>query len=247
VLLSGLALAEQGQTTPSFSKQQNRDDLAAIAAQMPSHCSAFLFSPVQGYGPAWKYQLDAMWVQLETGVPTLNGYSGNSPPGWALGDTNLRGPGDEYHLALQVNHWLRERQLDSAGVCWLKVGLQEGPYRARFVKQELPTSLTAGERGWGSVTYRNEGNEPWRVGEMFRLGSQAPRDNQRWGLNRVELPSEVLPGQEVTFRFSLLAPPAPGEYPFQWRMVREQHQWLGELSPLQTIQVQAAAPAATGP
>ncbi|MHB8875047.1 MAG: hypothetical protein ACYC8T_15285, partial [Myxococcaceae bacterium] len=130
--LSAVVLLEQGETTPAYDKLQLREDVTAIAAAIPAGCGAFVLSPLQGYGPMWKYQIDAMWAQMQSGVPTLNGYSGNSPPGWPLGDTNLHEERDEHRVNFQVNQWIQLQKLDPSTVCWVKVGFQEGPYRAEF-------------------------------------------------------------------------------------------------------------------
>lgn len=238
VLLALLAVLEQGQTNPAFDKHRNRRDIAEIVKHIPEGCGAFVFSPVQGYGPYWKYQLDAMWAHLESGVPTLNGYSGSNPPGWGLGDTNLHSEMDELRVAGAIRQWVQQRELEPSSVCWVKVGLQEGPYGSEYVSQELPRSMVAGDRYPVAVTFRNLGPEPWRVGQHIRLGSQAPRDNLRWGTQRVELPQDAKPGETVTFRFEIVAPSQPGPHPFQWRMLREGMMWFGAASELVTVQVE---------
>ena len=53
----------------------------------------------------------------------------------------------------------------------------------------------------------------------IRLGSQNPQDNLTWALGRVELSGPAAPGTEAVFDFFVTAPPTPGTYNFQWRMV----------------------------
>jgi hypothetical protein len=48
---------------------------------LPTECKSFL---VKDSGPL--SEVDAMWISLTTGRPTLNGRSGGSPPGWSLAD-----------------------------------------------------------------------------------------------------------------------------------------------------------------
>ena len=52
----------------------------------PSECEAFLVAPPQPleYVAAIDAQYDAMWIAMKTGLPTLNGMSGTSPPHWRL-------------------------------------------------------------------------------------------------------------------------------------------------------------------
>jgi hypothetical protein len=119
-VLGALCLLEQAETTPAFSKQQNREDIAAVAQLIEPGCQAFVFSPIQGRWRYWKYQLDAMWAGLYVGVPTLNGYSGNFPPGWPLRDTNIRFEGDERRVSAAIGFWLRRNSLDPQGICWVR-------------------------------------------------------------------------------------------------------------------------------
>lgn len=117
-----LCLLEPGQTTPSFSQRQNSEDVAAIAARIdPAVCEAFLFSRTGATTPRWKDQLDAMMAQLETGVPTLNGYSGRDPPHRELGDTQLQAPSREPRVREAMAGWAARHRLDAAKICWIRL------------------------------------------------------------------------------------------------------------------------------
>jgi hypothetical protein len=72
---------EQGITTETFDASANRSTITAIAHQVDPGRQAFYYHPAEPQ-PFYRYQLDAMWASLLTGVPTINGYSGYSPPGW---------------------------------------------------------------------------------------------------------------------------------------------------------------------
>jgi hypothetical protein len=86
--LAVLALLEQGVTCAlgRVALSNPPDEIAASGRT----ADAFLVVP---RGPARRgrswHHLDAMWAARRTGVPTLNGYSGNSPPGWDFGDLRL--------------------------------------------------------------------------------------------------------------------------------------------------------------
>jgi Ig-like domain from next to BRCA1 gene len=241
VPLGALLIFEQGYTTPAFSKAQNNADIAEIVRQLEPDCYAFVLSPVQGYGPYWKYQLDAMWAAVLSGVPTMNGYSGQSPPQWALGDTNLRGGFDENRVSQAAQLWVNTHpSLQGKKLCWARVGFNEGQYANAFVSQQVPTTMTAGQQAPVELTFKNLGPRPWPVGVNIRLGSLGPADNARWGMNRVNLPEEVPVGGSVTFRFAITAPPQPGKYGFHWRMVHDGVQWLGATSKFTTIDVAPA-------
>ncbi len=83
-----------------------------------------------------------------------------------------------------------------------------------------------------SVTFRNLGNAAWTEQNQFRLASEGPADNLRWGSNRVRLgPSEKIHvGQTKTFRFTVTAPAIAGGYVFQWRMIDDPGVRFGALS-----------------
>jgi Ig-like domain from next to BRCA1 gene len=248
VPLGMLLVAEQGYSTPAFEKAKNNEDIAEIVRNLEPGCEAFVMSPAQGYGPYWKYQLDAMWAGIEAKVPTINGYSGQSPANWALGDTNLRSAFDDNRVAQAAQLWVNSQpSLRGKKLCWARVGFNEGQYASRFVGQKVPAALTAGERSEVEVTFKNLGPKPWPAGVGVRLGAQSPIDSTRWGPNRVELPHEVPAGGAVTFQFAITAPPQPGRYGFQWRLVHDGVQWIGPMSKFVVIDVAAAPPPPPAP
>ncbi len=103
---------------------------------------------------------------------------------------------------------------------------------ATYESRSVPSSMMAGQSYDVSVTMRNTGTTTWTSGgpNPYRLGAQNPQDNSAWGTNRVELPSEVPPGAQVTFNFPVTAPTTPGRYDFQWRMVQELVEWFGDFT-----------------
>jgi hypothetical protein len=106
------------------------------------------------------------------------------------------------------------------------------PSNALYVSGSVPSPLAPGQTAWASVTFQNLGGTTWTSGgsNPFRLGAQNPQDSSTWGLNRIELPHDVAPGDEVTFSFPITSPAAPGTYHFQWRMVQELVTWFGDFS-----------------
>jgi Ig-like domain from next to BRCA1 gene len=103
------------------------------------------------------------------------------------------------------------------------------PSNAIYVNGGLGSPLVPGQSAYASVTMQNLGGTTWTstVANPFRLGSQNPPDNSTWGFNRVELPHDVAPGDEVTFDFWVTAPATAGRYSFQWRMLQEGITWFG--------------------
>ena len=102
---------------------------------------------------------------------------------------------------------------------------------AQFVSQTVPDTIIAGESFDYSITFKNTGTKTWSSGNHYRLGTQAGQDNKNWlGTNRIGLPHDVAPGEEVTFSVTLTAPSEEGVYVIQWRMVQDGVEWFGERS-----------------
>lgn len=73
---------EQGVTTGSYDAAENRRTIESLARRVPADCEAFAYLVPVPRKQSEYYHLDAMWAALETGVPTVNGYSSHAPPGW---------------------------------------------------------------------------------------------------------------------------------------------------------------------
>jgi hypothetical protein len=111
---------------------------------------------------------------------------------------------------------------------------------ALFLSQQapprtMPQSLTVPV----SVAMQNSGSSAWTLAQGYRLGSQNPDNNTRWGLSRVDLGSgeSITTGQNKTFLFNATAPATPGIYPFQWRMLQEGVVWFGDITPNSPVDV----------
>ncbi|HUM02350.1 MAG TPA: hypothetical protein VL084_08690 [Thermoanaerobaculia bacterium] len=118
--VAALVILEQGQSMPSYSKEEARRDVAAAVRRIPGGCRTFFVAFPAGRKPNWEAQLDGMWAGLEAGLPTVNGYSSNWPPGWLpLYDNLLHGPADEERLRASLRGWLAGHGLDPAGACFV--------------------------------------------------------------------------------------------------------------------------------
>jgi hypothetical protein len=83
VLVVGVAATEQVSSRGGYGKAKELSRLQALAAQLPKDCSAFyVTSPPTATSSNVEVQIDAMFVSQLTGVPTLNGYSGQAPKDW---------------------------------------------------------------------------------------------------------------------------------------------------------------------
>jgi hypothetical protein len=90
--LAVVCLLEQGVSFGHFVPAIDRARVQRIAREVDRGCTAFVYTPAPDGWPPWHAQIDALWVTDAAGVPTLNGYSGNAPPGWMLEDCLVRGP-----------------------------------------------------------------------------------------------------------------------------------------------------------
>ena len=103
---------------------------------------------------------------------------------------------------------------------------------AVYVSQSVGSAYKPGQIATVSVTMRNTGTSTWTASAGYVLGSQYPKDNVIWGIGRALLSStdQIAPGQSKTFTFQIKAPAQAGSYNFQWRMLREDVEWFGDLT-----------------
>ncbi len=125
-----LIFAEQYGYAPSADKLATRMDVAAIAAVIQPGCRAFYFAPnaPRVSYPFIIYQLDAMWASVESGIPTVNGFTALVPQGY----TNLhdpRMPDDENRRRINqaLESLIAEHHLPEAQIC-----VVTGDYPARW-------------------------------------------------------------------------------------------------------------------
>ncbi len=115
-------LVEQGKHLPSFEMAENRALIREIAAAVePSRCDAFLYMPRAQTHRAWKYSLDAMWAQIESGVPTINGATTFEPDGWNLEDTRVGFPADRRRIEGALAQWVEQNGLEASRVCRVEI------------------------------------------------------------------------------------------------------------------------------
>jgi hypothetical protein len=129
----------------------------------------------------------------------------------------------------------------------IQVGSAPPPVNdASFVSQTVPATMTTGQTYSIGITMQNSGTTIWTT-NTFKLGSQNPQDNTTWGLNRVNLPSTVAPGGQVTFTFNVTAPSTPGTYNCQWRMLQEAVGFFGASSTNAAVTVSAPSSSSRTP
>lgn len=102
LLFAFIMVAEQSRFMPSYRVKHDRITVNRLARAIKKrkHCDAFFLLQEKARFPSEKYHLDAMWAGLRADVPTLNGYSGNSPNDWKL-SSNIFTTAQEYDDLVQ--------------------------------------------------------------------------------------------------------------------------------------------------
>jgi hypothetical protein len=139
VALVALALAEQSIRFNTFDKRVQERWVAAVASRVDPAASAFAVSSRRPGSSPWVVQLDAVWAGLATGRPTVNGYSGNWPPGWGgpLWTARSGRPEQRAEYAGALDTWLAAHGTPRAAVQWIEL---EPTYRRgrRFTAPPAP-------------------------------------------------------------------------------------------------------------
>lgn len=122
-----------------------------------------------------------------------------------------------------------------------------GSPEAVFVGEVAPpAALEPWAHAFASVTYANCGAAAWTAVAAnapggVKLGTSSPHDVETWTPSRLPLPADVAPGQQVTVTVPLHAPALTGPHPYAYELVREGVAWLGQPSPMHSIDVEAGA------
>ena len=85
ILLSGVLLLVVFEQVNLVERQQYRDLIASSSPDIPpppEECQSFMIMDPRWDIPGFAEQIDAMAIARETGLPTINGYSGFAPPNW---------------------------------------------------------------------------------------------------------------------------------------------------------------------
>jgi hypothetical protein len=89
-----------------------------IARRIGPECSTLLFSWNREMRPPRMHVL-GMWAELATGVPTLNGYSGQFPANWPLADVTVSNPDERKRVLGNIKLWTDTHPADFSNVCWV--------------------------------------------------------------------------------------------------------------------------------
>lgn len=232
----------------------------------------FIASPSQLYAPGQvNFQIGgsitdgipSAWYPDQWRVTDGTNYfptdNGTADPNWAVTATRITSLGT-YRFWGQFHNPLTGQWLDCANYDDLPnypsqsfVTYSLPINQSTFVSQSIPTTVTVGAMLAGSMTFNNPpggGSKSWvySATNNYKLGAQNAQDNTTWGAtNRYAAfgsGTTVSAGNNWTFNFNLTAPSTPGNYNFQGRMLQENVEWFGDLSPNVVVSVVPVGPSA---
>lgn len=229
-----LCLLEQGQTTATFDKHESRRNVADIAARVDRNCRAF-YATVHNNAvakcPEWEISIDALWAQMHTGVPTVNGYAGKWPPdyGW-LERVDIRHARDLARTKAALRRWTASHGLAVKDVCWIRINAADRiRYAYEVLDGEVRKSVTAGCRALHTrVKLKNVGVAAWHPFVWPPLKATT-RLRRRVGDDRYEtvrqvrrdLPARLETGEVLDTAESMdLSGIPPGKYRLEVGMIR---------------------------
>jgi hypothetical protein len=115
-LIAGLlCLCEQINLPPHYDKLEVRRRVDAITARIPPSAGRFFYVMTRDFGRP-EAQLDAMWASMQSGIPTINGYTGSVPPNYPLWDNVAVTPAQQQALHLRLEEWINRWGMDDRGV-----------------------------------------------------------------------------------------------------------------------------------
>lgn len=116
---------------------------------------------------------------------------------------------------------------------------------ARYLSQSTPGQMVPGKVYGVSVTMKNSGSKVWQKGSYsLKLMNVTESLERTWAVSNVDINSNVNPGEDVVFNFSLTAPMVEGDYNIQWQMA-EGNAFFGEPSANVPVNVTGNTPVKT--
>jgi len=121
-VLVALCGAEQLSRLDSHDRDIQRHWVEEVARRVDRHADAFVVTRSSGPGGSMTVHLDAMMAAHLTGVPTVNGASGNEPPAWQpLQWAKVRNDTAARLFRQALDEWVRGGGADPARVQWIQL------------------------------------------------------------------------------------------------------------------------------
>jgi len=260
--LSAETLSYQPTRTPIETWRERLAPIAAAAAHSTIRADSVLYVTGRSGEPFYMTELDGMLMAQDLKIPTLNGYSGNAPPGYlhpepcvspavrihAIARPLLARQGMSPESLIARTIWLPG---ETCPIRNLPTGIAMKPIpeeTARSIRLEA-TLADEDPRGLALVVrIRNEGKEILHglsgIGEPLRLSwrfvpqavdSSLPEP--AWDA-RHDLNVSIAPGETEQVSLTIPPPQTSGLYELQFTLVAEGYKWLHDLGmPIGSAQV----------
>lgn len=220
--------------------------LSHLPASLPAN--AVIFVPLES-APNWKWDLDGMAAGQALGRPTLNGYSGNAPGGYA--GTWTGDPCGEAYTRIAAAVAINPDEVHSADALARRVviagthcsvdelskaasrptakdmaaaRIDLGPMTATSDGQ-LAVDATIVNRGAVTLTTNAPRTEPVRFSWQWVLLPGEPDKAGSWA-TRQEIAADIPAGSSGTTTLHIPPPPKPGRYQLALTLVQEHVAWF---------------------
>ncbi len=255
LMVSVLEIYMVGKGGLPISEAQRRTDVIVAEARRQSNgiANPILFV-MEGDEAPYKTHLDAMFAAQQLGWPTVNGYSGNSVPGYDYRSTcetparqiaayenwhrqHHAGPEigkNEFLGRLVFVGWPRcDTAGSNPGQSDASFGPPPTPAIAKSVSL-IPLSLNKRQTQLAfEIAIRNKSETriaarsffPIRVSWRFVEAGTDPEKAKGWD-TRFDLPKDILPGSDLNIALSADLPKKPGDYRLEVSLVAENHFWF---------------------
>ena len=244
VLISGEVFFYKPYTTSIKMWQERQKELLS---QMPAKLSSsnILFVTQKDHEPFCMTELDGMILAQDLKLSTLNGYSGNMPPGYFL-------PNNCIAVSARLLQYIKFRKLKNYPVAEftnniIQINKNVCPYLATEVNDYAISSevakninlqlsgATTGGKFVGNIIVTNKSkinfNSLSTKGNFYlsyrfvSLGALPVSKQFEWDA-RIELFAKIIPGQSIAVPVEINLPTAPGKYLLEASMVQEGVAWL---------------------
>jgi hypothetical protein len=145
--LMAACVLEQLAALDTHDRDAQRRWVGEVARRVDREAAAFVVSRSTDRGGAMLVHLDAMFAAQVSGVPTVNGASGNEPPGWhGLQWARVRNPTAERLFREALESWLQSGGVEPQSVQWIKLppGFRRpDTLRRRQPRQQMPPAAAS--------------------------------------------------------------------------------------------------------
>ncbi|MCB2293588.1 hypothetical protein LGK95_08640 [Clostridium algoriphilum] len=124
-------------------------------------------------------------------------------------------------------------QMYQEGIVWFgkilsrHVVVANPPRASLIVSNNIPTTMVHSRKYNVQIVVKNTGSDTWTAAKQYKLapvGYSDPFNKYKLVLSPND---KILPGQNKTFSFSMIAPSTKGTYTSDWRMYVERIVWFG--------------------